>query len=175
MRANAANQSGLTLNVGFLLNENIGHKSLFTVDEAAPSLDPELQLSRLAGSVQLTRTPQGLYAAGRLHAGHTAECVRCLAPVPVTLEADIAELYSLASSADADTEFTISDSALLDLAPLVRELLVLDKPAHPLCRAECKGLCAQCGTNLNEAACTCSAETLDPRLAPLSRLKTKED
>ena len=41
-------------------------------------------------------------------------------------------------------------------------------------RAECKGLCAQCGTNLNEAACTCSAETLDPRLAPLSRLKTKE-
>ncbi len=173
MRANPANRSGLALNVGFLLNESVGHSSLFTVDEPAPNLDAELQLSRLAGSVQLTRTPQGLYVAGRLHAGHTAECVRCLAPVPVTLEADIAELFSLA--ADADSEFTISDSALLDLAPLVRELLVLDKPAHPLCRADCKGLCPQCGTNLNEAACSCTAETLDPRLAPLSRLKTKHD
>jgi uncharacterized protein len=58
---------------------------------------------------------------------------------------------------------------------LVRELLVLDKPAHPLCRADCKGLCPQCGIKLNEEACSCTAETLDPRLAPLSRLKTKHD
>ena len=57
MRANPANRSGLALNVGFLLNESVGHSSLFTVDEPAPNLDAELQLSRLAGSVQLTRTP----------------------------------------------------------------------------------------------------------------------
>lgn len=173
MRSNPANRSGLALNVGFLLNEGVGHSSLFTVDEPAPDLDVELQLSQLAGSVQLTRTPQGLYVAGRLQAAHTAECVRCLAPVPVTLEADIAELYSLA--ADGDSEFTISDSALLDLAPLVRELLVLDKPTHPLCHADCKGLCPQCGINFNKEACSCTTETLDPRLALLSRLKTKDD
>ena len=173
MRSNPANRSGLALNVGFLLNEGVGHSSLFTVDEPAPDLAAELQLSQLAGSVQLTRTPQGLYVAGSLHAGHTAECVRCLAPVLVTLEADIAELYSLA--ADNDSEFTISDSALLDLAPLVRELLVLDKPTHPLCHADCKGLCPQCGINFNKEACSCTTETLDPRLALLSRLKTKDD
>lgn len=173
MRSNLANRSGLALNVGFLLNEGVGHSSLLTVDEPAPDLDAELQLSQLAGSVQLTRTPQGLYVAGSLHAGHTAECVRCLAPVLVTLEADIAELYSLA--ADNDSEFTISDSALLDLAPLVRELLVLDKPTHPLCHADCKGLCPQCGINFNKEACSCTTETLDPRLALLSRLKTKDD
>ena len=39
---------------------------------------------------------------------------------------------------------------MLDLAPLLREYLVLDIPSRPLCRPDCRGLCPECGNNLNE-------------------------
>jgi uncharacterized protein len=38
------------------------------------------------------------------------------------------------------------------------------------CKPDCKGLCAQCGQNLNEGQCDCDAEPIDPRLAPLRAL-----
>jgi uncharacterized protein len=41
----------------------------------------------------------------------------------------------------------------------------------PLCREDCKGLCAQCGTNLNLGSCDCAPVWEDPRLAGLKALK----
>ena len=43
----------------------------------------------------------------------------------------------------------------LDLAPMVREQVILAAPMQPLCRADCLGLCPQCGQNLNERGCGC--------------------
>ena len=51
------------------------------------------------------------------------------------------------------------------------EQFVLSLPMKPLCRHECKGLCAVCGTNLNRGACDCKRDWEDPRLAPLKALK----
>lgn len=44
----------------------------------------------------------------------------------------------------------------LDVSDDVREDLLLEIPGFPLCRADCKGLCAQCGQNLNEGTCGCA-------------------
>ena len=44
----------------------------------------------------------------------------------------------------------------------------------PLCREDCKGLCAQCGTNLNTDTCECAPVWEDPRLAALKVLKGGE-
>jgi len=40
----------------------------------------------------------------------------------------------------------------------------------PLCHADCKGLCPQCGANLNLESCTCENVQVDPRLAVLKNL-----
>lgn len=47
----------------------------------------------------------------------------------------------------------------LELAPMLREQLILASPMHPLCKQECPGLCAQCGKDLNEGPCGCVAES----------------
>lgn len=44
----------------------------------------------------------------------------------------------------------------LDVSADVREDLLLEIPGFPLCREGCKGLCAQCGQDLNEGACGCA-------------------
>jgi uncharacterized protein len=47
----------------------------------------------------------------------------------------------------------------------------------PLCEEACKGLCLECGANLNKTQCDCAPRWEDPRLAALKSLlpKTKEN
>jgi uncharacterized protein len=62
------------------------------------------------------------------------------------------------------------DEDQVDLEPLLREQVILAVPFAPLCREDCKGLCSQCGSDLNEGACDCPP-LIDPRLAALKDLK----
>lgn len=53
----------------------------------------------------------------------------------------------------------------------MREQVLLALPMSAVCREDCKGLCAQCGQNLNEKQCGCEQKVIDPRLAPLMNIK----
>jgi len=46
----------------------------------------------------------------------------------------------------------------VELAPMLREHIILAAPMQPLCRDECAGLCARCGKDLNEGPCQCPPE-----------------
>jgi uncharacterized protein len=57
---------------------------------------------------------------------------------------------------------------MLDLRAAVRETWLLTAPAYVQCREDCKGLCATCGTNLNESTCNCvPAIKTESRWGPL--------
>ena len=57
----------------------------------------------------------------------------------------------------------------------MREQFYLALPMKPLCREDCKGLCAQCGTNLNTGTCDCAPVWEDPRLAALKAIRGKSN
>jgi DUF177 domain-containing protein len=59
----------------------------------------------------------------------------------------------------------------INLAPLIREQVMLALPTRPLCDEKCLGLCGGCGANLNRDACTCSLAASDPRMALFRRLR----
>ncbi|HEX9136023.1 MAG TPA: DUF177 domain-containing protein, partial [Nitrospirota bacterium] len=46
----------------------------------------------------------------------------------------------------------------IDPVELVKEQLLISIPMVPLHGPDCKGLCPVCGTNLNEAACSCQKD-----------------
>jgi uncharacterized protein len=56
----------------------------------------------------------------------------------------------------------------------MREQFYLALPMKPLCRADCKGLCPMCGTNLNRGTCDCKREWKDPRLSALKELRDRQ-
>lgn len=60
----------------------------------------------------------------------------------------------------------------LELAPMLREQLILASPMHPLCSDDCLGLCARCGKNLNEGPCRCGEE---PTGSPFQVLRTMKN
>jgi len=61
----------------------------------------------------------------------------------------------------------------IDLSAVVTEQILLDIPMKPVCRESCKGLCDQCGADLNEETCGCTATRVDPRLEVLAQIKNK--
>jgi uncharacterized protein len=158
-------------NVGFILKENVGF--IRQMDFEAPLLEvaDDLDVSNFRGSISLTRTPQGVYVQGRFKGNHPGECDRCLTEVSQTLTADIKQLYDFPF--DPTSEFSIAETGFLDLAPLVRELMLISAPIRTLCRPDCKGLCPNCGQNWNEGPCDCDKEEINPNFAVLKDLLKK--
>jgi uncharacterized protein len=122
--------------------------------------------------------------AGKVETELELPCSRCLEPfrMPVDAEFDLryhpaAELSSLEADRelpDEDLETSYYRDEQIDLNELLREQFYLALPMKPLCQEECRGLCPQCGTDLNSGDCQCSAAWEDPRLAPLRAL-TKDN
>ncbi len=63
----------------------------------------------------------------------------------------------------------------VDLAPMLREQLILSAPMHPLCKDECRGLCPRCGKDLNEGPCSCVEEPAGGPFQVLRKLQQKND
>ena len=58
---------------------------------------------------------------------------------------------------------------MIDLRDAVEQLLILAMPNRILCRETCKGLCSNCGQNLNEGSCSCRDEAEEDN--PFAQLK----
>lgn len=107
------------------------------------------------------------------------DCSRCLEgyPVPVDTAFDLRYLPQAANTGDEEQEISEDDLStafyrgeVIDLGQLVREQFYLALPMKPLCRPDCRGLCPQCGTNLNRDRCGCIGGWVDPRLDALRAL-----
>ncbi len=91
-------------------------------------------------------------------------CSRCIEEFNSPLNLRIQESYDLVEDQG------ILQNATIDLTELLRENILLNLPIKPLCEEHCKGLCAECGTNLNVHSCKCNNEPVDPRLSVLKNL-----
>jgi uncharacterized protein len=167
--------SRLRFNFGHLLEADRGTRRDVELDYPEIQVGEDVSLAPLRGKFRATRTSRGIYVAGKLNSVVETECTRCLATVhlPITLELD--DLFYYPPSATPPGELTIGDDGFADLAPLVRELSLLEIPMQVYCRAACKGICVQCGQNLNEGPCDCVFDEIDPRLAALRVLLEEED
>ena len=92
-------------------------------------------------------------------------------PIPISL----GDLFYYPPQTAAEGEYAIGDDGFIDLAPLVREMAVLETPIQPICRYDCQGLCIECGHNLNEGDCGCEPDPIDPRLSALQQLLDPSD
>ena len=117
---------------------------------------------------------------GRVRTQLELPCSRCLEPFRFPIDAAFDQRYLPASAAATDAEREVEEDDLetsyysedqIDLNELVREQFYLVLPMKPLCTEDCRGLCAQCGTNLNSGTCDCAPSWEDPRLGALKQLK----
>ncbi|MFZ0533246.1 MAG: DUF177 domain-containing protein [Anaerolineales bacterium] len=162
--------SPLRLNVGFVVAQSAGFSRDFPFDLPQINVPPDLRLNNLIGAVRVTRTPQGILVQVDIQTLIDLECVRCLTDFQQTLKIDFTELYAFSPRYVTDSGLIMPETGVIDLAPVLREYILLEIPISPLCRLDCKGLCPICGNNLNESTCTHEDDSGDPRLASLKSL-----
>ena len=106
------------------------------------------------------------------------ECRRCLEPVGVAIQEEITLLFGAEGEGEQDDDeirLIPKGATELDLVGALREEIILSHWPFALCRPACKGLCPQCGMNLNETTCKCSTEEPDPRWDALRALNEERE
>ncbi|HJS18203.1 MAG TPA: DUF177 domain-containing protein [Anaerolineales bacterium] len=157
------------INVGFIIHEEVGysHEIPFELDKVKLE---DLELEDLVGSVTIGRTPQGLVVQGKFSAEIVLECVRCLKEFTYPLNWDFTELYAFNKKSVSESGLLLPDDAHIDLAPLLREYALLEIPISPLHDPNCKGLCIECGQDLNIRDCGHSQDRDDSPFEELKKL-----
>lgn len=175
---------GLSL-VGEAMAEELG----LTEDEA-------VVLGPLAVSLDLTNVEGLVAVTGVLEGTIVRECVRCLKKYEDPLAFSVRAAFipepksaprhpkrvdprkARATVVEAEQEEEPDDQYQyqgnqLELAPMLREHVILSAPMQPLCSDDCLGLCARCGKNLNEGPCQCAAEPPIPTFRVVQGMKRK--
>jgi len=134
----------------------------------------------IRGTIHLERHNDNILVRGHLLGELNFTCSRCLDVFAAPLAVDFDLLLKIGrppipaqevelDSGDLDEDYFQDDE--LDLNALLREQILLTLPLKPLCREECRGLCRQCGANLNREPCSCTAPRLNSSFAALEKLK----
>ena len=125
---------------------------------------------------------QDIRLKGKLDTSLEADCARCIEPVVHKLSREFDLLYRPLGSDAGRDELSVTDAEAeigyyqgegLLLEDAVREQVLLALPLKMICREDCKGLCPQCGKNLNEGDCSCTAPVQDLRWAALKEIRDK--
>jgi len=112
----------------------------------------------------------GLHVRMQLRGRADSCCHRCLEPFQRDVDAAAEFVVQIGDQGLGEDVARLDEDAIeLDLTPQVRETLIVEEPIRTVCRPDCKGLCAQCGANLNVAACGCEAPP-DARWDALKKL-----
>lgn len=134
----------------------------------------DLVFQAVSGTIRLSRTKEGILAQTDLIIHIERDCARCLDRFADPIGVQVEELFASPNPLP-ETEFFIGVDAKLDLAPLLRAEIIIELTKKRLCRAGCKGLCAQCGVNRNHETCDCDTDFIDPRFAQLKQLLGKAE
>ncbi|TRZ48958.1 DUF177 domain-containing protein [bacterium] len=123
---------------GLAFQEEIDPSGLELDSEVIRLQDPikvSAEVSKITNTVTVNLSLQGIMRI---------ICVRCLDEFRSGLEKNLRFVYEVDKA-----------NPFIDLAPQIREEIIIDYPLKPLCKEDCRGLCLKCGKNLNEGGCSC--------------------
>lgn len=138
-------------------------------------------MERADVACRVRKIRDSIFVEGSIDTVIETDCSLCLEKAQVPIRSrfhytfvprlgDVEEEKELTSE-DMDVEYYVEET--IDLDPLILEQIVLQIPMKVVCMETCRGLCPQCGINLNTSHCTCSGKIVDERLIVLKDLKLK--
>jgi uncharacterized protein len=169
----------MLFNVAQLMKSDVGASFVtdFREDDEV-ALDDLKVVGPIAGHARMRRTNQGLLIDGWVDLTLELTCTRCLKdfeqPMHVTFAEQFYPTIDIVTGApmpafDEEEIFPIDDHHQVDLTEAVRQNVLIALPMVTICREDCKGLCAQCGKDLNLGPCDCKPEA-DTRWSALEKL-----
>ena len=124
------------------------------VDASPYELDTEEAnvVTPLELSYRLVRDGENLAIQMSIRCTMRFTCVRCLGA------------YEEPFDKEGEWIQPVGKATVIDVTDDIRQEILVEYPIKPLCQEECKGICAVCGRNLNEAACQCVNQIQNAKL-----------
>lgn len=170
----------IAAHLGKRIRYEIDEKTVEDLGEGLRVLEP------VKGDVTFANTGRSIVVRGNFKTSVELECGRCLECYKIDLDIPIEEELPISGRPpwveEEEEEESISEEEkeplfvdnIFDLEELLRQSILVSVPIKPLCSEACKGLCPQCGVNLNERPCECPTDAETTPFAALSSL-LKED
>jgi len=124
------------------------------------------------------------HANGRIETIIRIPCSRCLNPYDTFIQDNFSFSYTdnlegmEADSDEQEKELKVQDMDIvlfkgdeIDFRDSIQEQIILAFPMRPLCRKNCRGLCPNCGSDLNKGECGCTKTPVNSRFKILEKLK----
>ncbi len=144
----------LRTNIGYFLNKPIGYSRDFEINYPEIFIEPDLYAKNLLGKYTFSRTHEGLLLSAELEADIDSQCSRCLEPLIIHVSTKFEELYVFEPRMKEELdEEQVPSSGYIELGVPFRDYLLLEIPMNVLCKPDCKGICLECGKNLNYDDC----------------------
>lgn len=122
-------------------------------------------------AARLVATNDSIDVTGSVSVDAIGECRRCLEPVRGVVAIPVEERYQIEIT---DPDAFAIENGQLDLAPMAREVVLLELDDDVMCRPDCAGLCPSCGADRNTTQCDCDNEIRDVRWSALADLDLAE-
>lgn len=97
------------------------------------------------------------------------ECSRCLKNFSLHIETDMDDEFTNNSNQEDDSIILV-EGDVLDITEIIVNNVISTLPIKKLCNENCKGLCHECGVDLNVHNCNCDYQDVDIRMAKLMDL-----
>lgn len=132
--------------------------------------------------MKINKVGTELVINGKIEVDIELQCSRCLKDFRSMLTVPVNVMYNPVENLKDEEKHELKVDELdmgfysgdeLDLSDLVKEQIILNLPMKPLCNNSCKGICLQCGADLNSVNCSCSERGIDPRLEVLKNFRGK--
>lgn len=143
----------LQINVGFLLNAPPGYSRDIHFNFPQFKVEEDLIVDEFAGVARVSRTPQGILVQCEFTSHMEIECGRCATQFIHPLNIEFTDLYAFNNRSTTESDLILPDDANIPLESLIREYFLIEVPIAYLCKPDCKGLCTECGTDLNLSTC----------------------
>lgn len=128
---------------------------------------PEFENSVLIKGTYYFSEDNVLHISGLVQTKMNMTCDRCLKPFTFVLQTDFKEAFLAKNKGESTYAY---DNEGIDLDGIIYEILQSSMPEKLLCQTSCKGLCDQCGTDLNDGVCQCDTRKINPKFEILKSL-----
>lgn len=153
--------------------DTIDFSYLENLNHLTKEIDQIIEISPVKVEGKAVKVSDVYTVKGRVKTNMVFKCSRCLTDFDYNLENDFEEIFVTkaieVNQDEEDEELKRLESEEINLTPIVGEAVILAIPYIPVCNEDCKGLCPNCGENLNKTVCECKTEKTDPRLADLAK------
>ncbi len=133
----AKSAANMHIQVSDILARDTGYRTGFKIAGERPVYEDVTLLDDVQGDINLMRTEDGLLSSGAIQTSIELECHRCLSTFAYSIKASLSGEFVAQPTAE---QWPIAEDQTIDIAPLIRQELIVSTPIKQLCKADCTGI-----------------------------------